>query len=138
MTRGTILLVEDNEDDVALTRRAFKRANISNPLDVCRDGVEATDYLLDPARDLPAVVLLDLNMPRMDGREVLRRLRADPRTALLRVIILTSSKEEQDVLASYRDGATSYVRKPVDFDQFVQVVGQLGLYWLLLNEPVPR
>jgi two-component system response regulator len=138
MNRSPILLVEDNDDDVALTRRAFKRNNITSELVVCRDGAEALAHLADPARELPAVVLLDLNLPKVDGREVLRRLRADPRTRLLHVVVLTSSKEEQDVVQSYAVGANSYIRKPVDFDQFVQVVGQLGLYWLLLNEPVPR
>lgn len=141
MNRGTILLVEDNEDDIALTRRAFKRNSISNDLVICRDGAEALEYLLHPDRgpnDLPAVVLLDLNLPKIDGREVLRRLRAETKTQLLQVVVLTSSREEQDVVQSYAIGANSYIRKPVDFDQFVQVVGQLGMYWLLLNEPVPR
>lgn len=141
MNHGSILLVEDNEDDILLTRRAFKKANISNTLIVCRDGAEAVEYLFDPARDpaqLPAVTLLDLNLPKIDGREVLRRVREHPSTQLLRVVILTSSKEEQDILQCYVNGATSYIRKPIDFDEFVQVVGQLGLYWLLMNEPVPR
>lgn len=138
MSQGVILLVEDNEDDVALTRRAFKKNHITNELVVMRDGVEALDYLFarEPA-EMPAVILLDLKLPRVDGIEVLRRLRADPRTALLRVVVLTSSKEEQDVFQCYSLGANSYIRKPVDFDQFVHAVGQLGLYWLLLNEPPP-
>lgn len=138
MSRGVILLVEDNEDDVALTRRAFKKNHITNELVVARDGVEALDYLFSREPEgLPAVVLLDLKLPRVDGTEVLRRLRADPRTALLRVVVLTSSKEEQDVFQCYNLGANSYIRKPVDFDEFVHAVGQLGLYWLLLNEPPP-
>ncbi len=142
---GTILLVEDNDDDVALTRRAFQKNNILNSLAVARDGVEALDYLFgtgahagrDP-HDLPAVMLLDLELPRVDGLEVLRRVRADARTRLLRVVVLTSSKEEQDVVQSYSLGANSYIRKPVDFDGFVSAVGQLGLYWLLLNEAPPH
>jgi len=141
-----ILLVEDNPDDVALTLRAFRKNHIMNDVVVARDGVEALDYLfatgphkdLDPART-PAVILLDLKLPRLDGLDVLKRMRADPRTALLRVVVLTSSKEEADVARSYSNGANSYIRKPVDFDSFMSAVGQLGLYWLLLNEspPVP-
>jgi two-component system response regulator len=145
MDTRPILLVEDNPDDVALTLRAFKKSHILNRVVVARDGVEALDYLhgtgghtgRDPA-DLPAMVLLDLKLPRVDGYEVLRRIRTDPVTRLLRVVVLTSSKEEEDVLQSYSLGANSYIRKPVDFDQFLQAVGQLGMYWLLLNEAPPN
>ena len=144
MDTRSILLVEDNPDDVALTLRAFRKNRIRNEVVVARDGVEALDYLFatgtysdrDPA-DVPAVVLLDLKLPRMDGLEVLRRLRSDPRTQLLRVVVLTSSIEETDVVRSYTNGANSYIRKPVDFDSFMSAVGQLGLYWLLLNETPP-
>jgi|SRR5580698_2947760 two-component system response regulator len=136
-----ILLVEDNPDDEALTLRALQRNNITNQVVIAHDGVEAIDYLFgqgayegrDPC-DLPQIVLLDLKLPRMDGFEVLKKLRADPRTKLLPVVILTSSKEQQDLVQGYGLGANSYVRKPVDFDQFVQAVRQLGLYWLVLNE----
>ncbi len=136
-----ILLVEDNPDDEALTLRAFGKNRISNKVVVARDGVEALDYLFatgshagrDPA--LPAVILLDLKLPRIDGLEVLRRVRAEPRTSLLPVVILTTSKEQQDILDGYRLGANSYIRKPVDFEKFIHAVGQLGLYWLVLNEP---
>jgi two-component system, response regulator len=136
-----ILLVEDNPDDEALTIRALKKNNIGNRLVVVRDGVEAIDFLFctgpfadrDP-KDTPQVVLLDLKLPKIDGLEVLRRIRENPMTRLLPVVILTSSKEEQDILEGYKLGANSYVRKPVDFDQFVEAVRQLGLYWLVLNE----
>jgi two-component system response regulator len=138
--RREILLVEDNPDDVALTLRAFRRSRIANPVRVVGDGAEALGLLLergahgDPARaPLPALVLLDLNLPKVDGLEVLRALRADRRTALLPVVVLTSSVEEQDVVRSYSLGVNSYVRKPVDFDQFVEAVRSLGLYWLVLN-----
>jgi two-component system response regulator len=140
MNNGVILLVEDNPDDVRLTLRALQKNHIANPVVVARDGVEALDYLFGPesgARDLPAVLLLDLKLPRVDGLEVLRRIRAEPRTRLLRVVVLTSSREEPDVQGSYANGANSYIRKPVDFEAFVTAVGQLGLYWLLLNEPPP-
>jgi two-component system, response regulator len=140
MNNGAILLVEDNPDDVRLTLRAFQKNHIANPVVVARDGVEALDYLFGPgaeARDLPAVMLLDLKLPRVDGLEVLRRVRAEPRTRLLRVVVLTSSREEPDVARSYANGANSYIRKPVDFEEFVTAVGQLGLYWLLLNESPP-
>ena len=139
-----ILLVEDNADDEALTLRAFEKCHVTNRVVVARDGVEALDYLFDTGkhagrdpRALPAVVLLDLKLPKIDGLEVLRRLRADERTKLAPVVILTSSREERDVVEGYRLGANSYVRKPLDFEQFVVAVKQLGLYWLLLNEPVP-
>lgn len=140
--KGPILLVEDNPDDEALTLRAFGKNHISNRVIVARDGVEALDYLFatgsheGAAPPLPAVVLLDLKLPRIDGLEVLRRIRANARTALLPVVILTTSKEQQDILDGYSLGANSYIRKPVDFDKFIQAVGQLGLYWLVLNEPV--
>lgn len=140
----TILLVEDNPDDEALTLRALKKNNITNKVVVARDGAEALDYLFGTGkfagRDIslqPQVTLLDLKLPKIDGLEVLRRLRADDRTKLLPVVILTSSNEEQDRLKGYGLGANSYVRKPVDFDQFMEAVRQLGLYWLLLNERPP-
>jgi two-component system response regulator len=137
-----ILLVEDNPDDEALTLRAFAKNKITNTVIVARDGVEALDYLFasgvyadrDP-HDLPQVVLLDLNLPKIEGLEVLRRIREDERTKVLPVVVLTSSKQEQDIIDSYRFGCNSYVRKPVDFDQFIEAARQLGLYWLLLNEP---
>lgn len=145
MKDKTILLVEDNPDDVDLTLRAFRKSNILNEVVVARDGVEAMDFLLGTGpyagRDTsltPQVVLLDLKLPRIDGLEVLRRLRADERTKLLPVVVLTSSKEEQDLVNSYRLGCSSYIRKPVDFDRFLAAVQQLGLYWLLLNEVPPR
>jgi two-component system, response regulator len=140
-----ILLVEDNADDEALTLRALKKNNIGNKVVVVRDGAEALDFLFcsgayadrDP-RDKPQVILLDLKLPKVDGMEVLRRIRADPSTRTLPVVILTSSKEEQDVVNSYLIGVNSYVRKPVDFIQFVEAIRQLGLYWLVLNETSPR
>jgi two-component system response regulator len=141
--RKAILLVEDTEDDVVLTRRALKKNNLTNPLVIARDGQEALDYLLGnggaPAGsgDLPAMILLDLKLPKIDGLEVLRRLRADARTRLVPVIILTSSKEERDLVEGYSNGANSYIRKPVDFEQFSEAVRQLGLYWLVLNESPP-
>ena len=145
MNDKVILLVEDNPDDEALTLRALKKNNILNEVVVAHDGVEALDYLLgtgthagrNPSH-LPQVVLLDLKLPKVDGLEVLRRIRADERTKLLPVVVLTSSKEEQDLLKSYSLHANSYVRKPVDFTQFTEAVRQLGLYWLILNEPPPQ
>jgi two-component system response regulator len=138
-----ILLVEDNPDDEALTLRAFNKNRIGNQVVVARDGVEALDYLFGhghhAGRDLsvmPAVVLLDLKLPRIDGLEVLRRIRANGHTSLLPVVILTTSKEQQDIYEGYSLGANSYIRKPVDFEKFIHAVGQLGLYWLVLNEPV--
>jgi CheY-like chemotaxis protein len=142
--KKTILLVEDNPDDELLTRMALQENNLLNEIVVAHDGVEALDYLFGRGRyagrdlnDKPQVVLLDLKLPKLDGLDVLRALRSDDRTKLLPVVILTSSNEEQDLLAGYRLGANSYVRKPVDFHQFTDAVKQLGLYWLLLNEPPP-
>ncbi len=145
MEEKLILLVEDNPDDEALTLRAFKKNNIHNTVVVAHDGAEALDFLfgsdartgLDLVMTLPQVVLLDLKLPKVDGLEVLRRIREDARTKLLPVVILTSSREEQDLLKSYASGANSYIRKPVDFNQFTEAVRQLGLYWLVLNEPPP-
>lgn len=140
-----ILLVEDNPDDEALTLRALKKNNIRNQVVVARDGVEALDCLFATggdagreARAKPQVILLDLNLPKLDGLEVLRRIRADERTRLLPVVILTSSNEERDRIEGYSLGANSYIRKPVDFGQFTEAVRQLGLYWLVLNEPPPQ
>jgi two-component system, response regulator len=139
-----ILLVEDNPDDELLTLRALKRNNIGNEVFVVHDGVEALDFLFctnayadrDP-RDLPQLILLDIKLPKIDGLEVLRHLRADTRNGLLPVVILTSSKEEQDLYEGYKRGANSYIRKPVDFTQFAQAIRQLGLYWLVLNQAPP-
>lgn len=141
---SVILLVEDNPDDQALTERALARNNIRNTVVVAKDGAEALDWLFgrgqyagrDPAQ-LPALILLDLKLPKVDGLEVLRQLRADERTRLAPVVILTSSREEQDLTQGYSLGANSYIRKPVDFAQFVEAVRQLGLYWLVLNERPP-
>jgi two-component system, response regulator len=137
MNDKTILLVEDNPDDVALTLQALKKNNILNEVAIARDGVEALNYLSGTAR-LPAVVLLDLKLPKVDGLEVLRQVRATPRMKRLPIVILTSSKEEQDIIKSYDLGCNSYIRKPVDFGQFTEAVRQLGMYWLLLNEPAPN
>jgi two-component system response regulator len=145
MENKMILLVEDNPDDEALTLRALKKNNIGNKVVVVRDGAEALDFLFckgayadrDP-QGKPQVILLDLKLPKVDGLEVLRRIRADEHMRLLPVVILTSSKEEQDMINGYSLGANSYVRKPVDFNQFVESVRQLGLYWLVLNEAPPR
>lgn len=141
---GSILLVEDSEDDIELTRRALKKNRLTNPLIIARDGQEALDYLLGggddrPAtKELPAIILLDLQLPKVNGLDVLRKLRAAKRTSLLPIVILTSSKEERDLVDGYSSGANSYIRKPVDFDQFIEAVRQLGLYWLVLNEPPPH
>ena len=144
MKDKAILLVEDNPDDIALTIRAFRKSNIMNEIVEAHDGSEALDYLFGTgqyaSRDLsvmPTLVLLDLKMPKVDGLEVLRQLRANERTRLLPVVILTTSKQDQDIVDGYALGANSYVRKPVDFNQFVEAVLQLGLYWFVLNEPLP-
>lgn len=142
MNPSHILLVEDNPSDIDLTKRAFARASISNELVVAEDGPEALERLFGSlstgvAEPLPALVLLDLKLPVIDGFEVLRRIRGDPRTRRLPVVILTSSKEEQDVAAGYDLGVNSYIRKPVDFGQFAEAVRQLGLYWLVINEAPP-
>ena len=139
MTEKVILLVEDNPDDESLMLRAFARSKLANGIDVARDGAEALAYLIGPpARPLPTLVILDLKLPKVDGLEVLRRLRAEERTRVLPVVVLTSSREEQDLVESYRLGANSYVRKPVDFVQFADATQTLGLYWLIVNEPPPR
>ncbi len=145
MNEKIILLVEDNPDDETLTLRALKKNNILNEVVVAHDGVEALDYLFArgsyAGRDtsiMPEVILLDLKMPKVDGLEVLRQVREDARTRLLPIVVLTSSKEERDMIESYSLGANSYIRKPVDFNQFSEAVRNLGLYWLLLNEEPPR
>ncbi|MBK9926753.1 MAG: response regulator [Anaerolineales bacterium] len=140
-----VLLVEDNPDDEALTLRAFKKNKIGNKVVVARDGVEALDFLFctgiyserDP-NELPQLILLDIKLPKIDGLEVLRRIRMDERTKFLPVVILTSSKEEQDLLKSYQNGANSYVQKPVDFTEFIEAVRQLDTYWLIMNQPPPK
>jgi len=138
-----VLLVEDNEDDIELTLRAFRKNNFLNEIIVARDGQEALDYLFgtgayaDNKTELPQLVLLDLKLPKVDGLEVLRRIREDARTSYLPVVMLTSSKEEQDVIMSYRLHANSYIRKPVDFLSFSEAVRRLGFYWLMLNEAPP-
>jgi two-component system response regulator len=144
MEEKTILLVEDNPDDVDLALRAFKKNHILNKVVVARDGAEALDYLYGTGnyagrdlRDVPQLILLDLNLPKIHGLEALKRIRADERTKYIPVVILTSSKEEQEVIQGYKMGANSYIRKPVDFNQFSESVKQLGLYWLVLNEPFP-
>jgi CheY-like chemotaxis protein len=145
VSENFILLIEDNPDDEALTLRAFKKNKIVNEVVVARDGEEALNYFFGANGQggfadgrMPQVTLLDLKLPKVDGLEVLRRIRADERTKLLPVVILTSSKEEQDIVAGYSLGANSYIRKPVDFDQFLEAVRQLGLYWLVLNQPAPQ
>ncbi len=138
MASQLIALVEDNPDDEMLTIRALKKQKIANEIVVLRDGVEALEFLLSPDSPLPHLVLLDLKLPRLDGMEVLRRLRQEERTRLLPIVVLTSSDEERDVIEGYRLGANSYVRKPVDFSQFVEAVSHLGLYWLVLNQAPPR
>ncbi len=144
MTNKIILLAEDNADDEELTRRALKKYNIANDIVVVRDGQEVLDYLFrtgtHAARDAsvhPAVVLLDINLPKVNGLDVLKRIRADERTRALPVVILTSSAEDRDRMTAYENFANSYVRKPVEFDEFTEAVRQLGLYWLMLNEPPP-
>jgi len=145
VSNKSIMLVEDNADDVELTLRAFRGNNILNEVIVTRDGVEALDYIFRRGKyadredtGLPEVVLLDLKLPRLSGLEVLKAVRSDPRTELLPVVVLTSSKEESDLIQSYALGANSYIRKPVDFNEFIEAVRQLGLYWLLLNEGPPK
>ncbi len=140
----TILLVEDNPDDIELTMRAFRKNNIANNLMVARDGVEALDYLFCRGafcdrnmKDTPRLILLDLKLPKMDGLQVLEALRAEDSTKLVPVVILTSSREEQDLITGYKFGANSYVRKPINFNEFVDAVRNIGLYWLLINEPPP-
>ena len=144
MQNKVILLVEDNPDDETLTLRALSKSNVLNEIVVARDGTEALDYLfgtgIHDGRDTslqPQLILLDLKLPKVDGLEVLKRLRADPRTALLPVTILTTSSEERDIVTSYRLGVNSYIRKPVDSDSFMEAVRQLGLYWLILNVAPP-
>lgn len=144
MSNKVILLAEDNPDDALLTTYALKESNLCNKIVHVQDGVEALDYLFkrgsyagDNAEELPALILLDINMPKVGGLEVLKQIRADPHTRRLPVVILTTSKEEQDLVASYDLGANSYVRKPVDFDQFTAAARNLGMYWLLLNELAP-
>lgn len=145
MKQGAIVIVEDNPDDEALMLRAFKQHKLTNEIVVLRDGVEAIEYLLGTGayagRDttqMPQVVLLDLKLPKLNGLDVLKRLRADPRTKIVPIVVLTTSKEEGDMVASYDLGANSYVVKPVDFTKFVESVKQLGLYWLLLNQTPER
>ena len=138
--RAAILLVEDNPDDEALTLRALKRNNILNEIIVAHDGAEALDHLFTDGRAdaaPPGLILLDLKLPKVDGLEVLRRIRADERTQFIPVVVLTSSKEQEDVLASYRGGANAYVRKPVKFSDFAEAVSTLGMFWLLLNVAAP-
>jgi two-component system response regulator len=145
MSERTILVVEDNADDEEFTLRALARANVSNKIVVARDGSEALDYLFgenawagrDPS-DIPAVVLLDLKLPKLGGIDVLRRVRSDPRTRLVPVVVLTSSSEDEDMINSYQYGANSYVRKPVEFAAFANAVAKLGVYWMLINQQVPR
>lgn len=145
MAEKIILLVEDNPDDEALTLRALKQSKLANEIVITRDGTEALDFLFGTGafagRDVtntPGVVLLDLKLPKLSGLEVLQRLRADPRTRLTPVVVLTSSSEDEDMMRSYEFGANSYVRKPVVFGKFADAVSQLGLYWMLLNQPPPR
>jgi two-component system, response regulator len=136
-----VILVEDNADDEALTLRALKKAKVANKIIVARDGAEALDVIFShcsPAQRHPALILLDLKLPKVDGLEVLRRIRADERTRLVPVVILTSSVEQEDILNGYTNGANGYVRKPVSFADFAEAVSALGMFWLLLNEPVPR
>lgn len=145
MIPKSILLVEDNPQDEMLVLRALRKANLVNQIDVARDGQQAVDYLFRegefagrPGSDLPTVVLLDIGLPRLSGLEVLERLRADPRTELMPVVILTSSDDERDRLGSYANGANSFVRKPLDFAEFAETVARLGVYWLATNEPPPH
>ena len=144
MNSKNILLIEDNSSDIGLTRRALEKSHIANGLVVVEDGQAALDYLFDSdpvtgqkMNELPALILLDLKLPKVDGLQVLRRIRADEHTSRLAVVILTTSSEEQDIAQSYDLGANSYIRKPVDFKQFAEAIQHLGLYWLVLNEPAP-
>src|SRR5580658_3134066 len=141
----TILLVEDNPDDAKLTLRAFKRNNMVNPIEVAQDGMEALDFIFATGshtgragKPLPALIVLDLKLPKLDGLGVLKAVRADPRSRLIPVVILTSSKEEQDIMQGYALGANSYVRKPVDFAQFMEAARVLGIFWLMMNQPPPE
>jgi CheY-like chemotaxis protein len=143
VSQGKILLVEDNQDDIALTKRAFKNHNITNEVVVANDGVQALEYLFGkdgapPSEELPSIVLLDLNLPRVNGLEVLQQIRSNDRTRTLPVVILTSSTDQRDLVEGYQLGANSYVRKPVDFVEFTEAAKQLGLYWLLLNQSPQR
>lgn len=144
MTTGTVLLVEDDDQDEMLIVRALRKANMANRIDVARDGQQALDYLFregpyaDRSDELPIVVMLDIGLPRLSGLDVLDRIRNDPRTQLIPVVILTSSDEERDLLESYRSGANSFVRKPLDFAQFADTVGRLGIYWVATNVPPPH
>ncbi|MCK6544369.1 response regulator [Myxococcota bacterium] len=142
MTTKTILLVEDNPQDEMLIMRVLRKVNLANRVDVARDGQQALDYLFRegefagrPGPDLPTIVILDINLPRVNGLEVLERLRADPRTELVPIVMLTSSDEDRDRLRSYESGANSFVRKPLDFGEFAETVARLGVYWLAVNEP---
>lgn len=142
MRGKVILLVEDNQRDEALTLRALKKSNIVNEVIVVRDGVEALDFLLKPSKsgemnELPQLILLDLKLPKVDGLEVLKRIRGEDRTKLLPVVVFTSSSEQEDIVKSFHCGANSYVRKPVEFERFLEATKQIGLYWLVLNEIVP-
>lgn len=145
MSKSYILLVEDNDDDVALTQRAFRKSNIANEVVVVRNGVEALDFLFGcgdyaerDTRHLPEMILLDIQLPMLNGLEVLQKIRADELTRYVPVIVLTSSDEERDLFDSYNFGANSYIRKPVDFNRFIEAVQQLGMYWLVLNQLPPR
>ena len=141
MNSKTILLIEDNSSDIELTKRAFKKNHIENQIVVMEDGQEALDYLLNPSNSpehLPVLTLLDLKLPRIDGLEVLHRIRSDSRIRRMPVVVLTSSREDQDIAAAYDNGANSYIRKPVDFKQFTESIRTLGTYWLILNEPPPK
>jgi two-component system response regulator len=144
MSEKMILLVEDNPDDEELTLRALRQAKVANDIFVARDGAEAVEFVFGEGRHagrdtskMPAVILLDLKLPKLSGLDVLQRLRADERTKLVPIVVLTSSSEDEDMLKSYRSGANSYVRKPVEFGAFVNAVSQLGVYWVLLNQPPP-
>jgi two-component system, response regulator len=139
VSKSYILLVEDNADDIDLTKRAFEKNHIANEVVVVRDGAQAREFLFDDERrrHMPALILLDLSLPKIGGLELLELIRANEETRLLPTVILTSSKQEEDLLEGYRRGVNSYVRKPVDFNEFVEAVRQVGLYWLVLNEPPP-